>query len=56
MFLSEFEPEQVITVDQVDGSTQLARLGREALAEWLQDFSLGELWLKGNVGGGVNYA
>lgn len=56
MFLSEFEPEQVITVDQVDGSTQLARLDRQALAEWLQDFSLGELWLKGNVGGGVNYA
>ncbi len=56
MFLSEFEPEKVITVDQVDGSTQLARLDSQALAEWLQDFSLGELWLKGNVGGGVNYA
>ena len=56
MFLSEFDPEQVITVDQVDGCTQLARLDSRALAEWLHEFSLGELWLKGNVGGGVNYA
>ncbi len=56
MFLSEFEPEQVITLDQIDGCTQLARLDSQALAEWLHDFSLGELWLKGNVGGGVNYA
>lgn len=56
VLLSEFEPEQVITVDQVGGATQLARLDAEALQAWLEDFSLGELWLKGNVRGGVNNA
>ncbi len=56
IFLSEFEPEQVITVDQIEGATRLTRLDSKELAEWLQEFSLGELWLKGNVGGGINYA
>ena len=56
LLLSEFEPEQVVTVDQVNGATQFSRLDRQALQSWLEDFSLGELWLKGNVRGGVNDA
>jgi len=54
--LSEFEPEQIITVDQVDGATQLHRLDAAALTDWLTDFSLGELWQKGTIPGGVNHA
>lgn len=54
--LSEFEPEDVITVDQADGATRFARLDVETLADWLKEFSLGELWLKGNVQGGINRA
>lgn len=56
VLLSEFEPEQVITVDQVDGASRFQRLDAEALDTWLDEFSLGELWLKGNVRGGVNDA
>jgi len=56
VLLSEFDPEQVITVDQIDGATQFNRLDGEALEAWLTDFSLGELWLKGNVRGGVQDA
>ncbi|MCW5757182.1 MAG: AAA family ATPase [Phycisphaeraceae bacterium] len=56
LLLSEFEPDQVITVDQVDGASQFRRLDAEALETWLDEFSLGELWLKGNVRGGVNDA
>lgn len=56
VLLSEFEPEHVVTVDQVDGSTRFSRLDGRALQAWLDDFSLGELWLKGNVSGGVNDA
>ncbi|MGP1347476.1 MAG: AAA family ATPase [Phycisphaerales bacterium] len=56
VLLSEFEPEQVVTVDQVDGASRFQRLDAEALGEWLDEFSLGELWLKGNVRGGVNDA
>lgn len=56
VLLSEFEPEQVITVDQVDGASRFQRLDADALDAWLDEFSLGELWLKGNVRGGVNDA
>lgn len=56
VLLSEFEPDQVITVDQVDGATRFERLDPERLHSWLEDFSLGDLWLKGTVRGGVNDA
>jgi predicted ATPase len=56
VLLSEFEPEQVITVDQIDGATHFRRLKTQELETWLDEFSLGELWLKGNVDGGVNDA
>jgi predicted ATPase len=54
--VSEFEPEQIITVDQVNGSSQFNRLHAEALADWLNEFTLGELWQKGTIRGGVNHA
>jgi predicted ATPase len=54
--LSEFEPEQIITVDQIDGSTQLQHVNASELEAWLDDFSVGELWQKGNIHGGVNDA
>ena len=56
VLLSEFEPEHVITVDQVSGASRFSRLDGEALGHWLHDFTLGELWLKGNIRGGVNGA
>lgn len=56
VLLSEFNPEQVITVDQLNGASRFQRLDAESLDSWLNDFSLGELWLKGNVQGGVNDA
>jgi hypothetical protein len=46
----------VIAVDQVEGESRLRRLDSAALSEWLEEFSLGELWLKGNVGGGIHDA
>jgi predicted ATPase len=54
--LSEFEPEHVVTVDQIDGASQFRRLDPASLAEWLNDFSVGELWQKGTIRGGVNHA
>jgi len=56
ILLSEFEAEQVVTVDQLEGATRLERLDRASLDRWLNEFSLGELWLKGTVCGGVNDA
>ncbi len=46
-----FEPEDVVVVDLVDGATEFRRLERAELEEWLEDFSLGELWEKNHLGG-----
>lgn len=54
--LSEFEPEQIVTVDQIEGSTQLQHVNSSDLEAWLDDFRVGELWQKGNIHGGVNDA
>ncbi len=54
--VNAFEPEQIITADVVDGATQFNRLDAASLAGWLDEFTVGELWQKGTIGGGVNRA
>ena len=49
--LDHFEPEDVLVADRVDGGTQLRRLESEQLAKWLEDYSLGQLWEKNEIGG-----
>lgn len=45
------EPESVIVCEKYEGRTRLRRLNRKDLAEWLARYSLGELWMKGELGG-----
>jgi len=49
--VDHFEPEDVLVADRVDGRTELQRLEQDRLARWLQDYSLGELWQKNELGG-----
>jgi predicted ATPase len=49
--LDHFEPEDVLVADRVNGSTQLTRLDSAKLAEWLEEYSLGQLWEKNEIGG-----
>ena len=44
-------PEAVVVCENVDGSTQLERLTSETLGPWLEKYRLGELWLRGEIGG-----
>jgi len=44
-------PETVVVCENVDGSTQLERLTPETLGPWLEKYRLGELWLRGEIGG-----
>lgn len=44
-------PESVLVCEKHEGQTQIKRLNREDLAHWLTDYSLGQLWMRGEIGG-----
>jgi predicted ATPase len=49
--LSEFSPEDVIVVERHKGESIFRRLNPKDLTEWLNEYSLGELWQKNLLGG-----
>ena len=51
LLLDHFQPEDILVADRVDGGTKLRRLESEPLAKWLEDYSLGQLWEKNEIGG-----
>lgn len=42
--ISHFEPEDVITVDQINGESVFKRLEPESLAQWLEEYTIDDLW------------
>ncbi|MFN0037876.1 MAG: AAA family ATPase [Saprospiraceae bacterium] len=48
--LSE-RPESVLVCEKHEGQTQIKRLKREDIAHWLTDYRLGQLWIRGEIGG-----
>lgn len=51
LLLDHFQPEDVLIADRVDGGTHLTRLDSSRLGTWLEDYSLGQLWEKNELGG-----
>lgn len=51
LLLDHFQPEDVLVADRVNGATQLTRLDSKDLASWLEDYGLGQLWEKNELGG-----
>ncbi|MCI9866049.1 AAA family ATPase [Rhizobium skierniewicense] len=49
--VNEFDPEDLIVVDKRQGTSTFRRPDGEELSEWLQDYTLGELWKKNILGG-----
>ena len=49
--VNEFDADDLIVVDKQGGASAFKRLKSEELAEWLVDYSLGELWKKNLLGG-----
>lgn len=44
-------PESVVVCEKIDGETVLTRLEPERLKIWLEKYRLGEVWLRGELGG-----
>ncbi len=51
ILLDHFEPEDVVVAERSAGATQLRRLECSQLQAWLEDYSLGQLWEKNELGG-----
>lgn len=49
--INELAPNDVIVVDQEYGASSFKRLAEADLADWLQDYSLGDLWKRNILGG-----
>lgn len=49
--LDQFASEDIIVVERSDGQSVFERLAKDQVRGWLDDYSLGELWLKNVLGG-----
>ena len=48
--LSEI-PEAVLVCERGENGTEMSRLDPERLKTWLEDYSLGDIWRMGEIGG-----
>ena len=46
-----FSADEVVVVERQEGETKLTRLSSDDLLNWLEDYSLSELYDKGVIGG-----
>jgi len=49
--LNNFEAKDVVVVQRENGASVFERLDEEDLSEWLEEFSLGDLWKRNILGG-----
>lgn len=49
--VNEFEPEDIIVVENHNNESTFKRLDTNSLAEWLEEYTLGDLWNKNVIGG-----
>lgn len=49
--INNFDADDIITVDRCDGQSVFKRLDKEALHDWLENYSIGELWTKSVING-----
>ncbi len=54
--LNQFQPQEVVVVERVEGASHFRRLEAEPLAEWLKDYALGELLQKNVIEAGPTHA
>jgi len=51
-FLDSFEPEDVVVAERDGEASRFSRPSADSLKDWLEDYSLGEVWEKNVMGGG----
>jgi len=49
--VNQFEPQDVVVVEREEGQSVFRRLDKADMTDWLDDYSLGDLWEKNVIGG-----
>ena len=50
--ISNFSAEDILTVNQHNGNTEIANLNSKELEHWINEYTLGELWKQNIIKGG----
>lgn len=50
--ISHFSPDSIVTVDQIDGCSKFHRLNEKKLQEWLEDYTIDDLWKRNIISTG----
>jgi len=50
--ISHFYPEDIITVDQINGESKFQRLDSQKLNQWLEDYTIDDLWKRNIITSG----
>ncbi len=50
-FVDQFDPSEIIVADRSGGETTLSRPSPDRYKEWIEEYSVGELWEKNILGG-----
>ncbi|MDR2728219.1 MAG: AAA family ATPase [Chitinispirillales bacterium] len=53
LLISQFEIDDIIIVNRKDGQSVFERLNKNDFDNWLENYSIGELWIKNVIQGGV---
>ena len=53
--LDYFSPENIVTVNRKGGASRFERLDAKGLSDWLDEYTIGELWQKNVVQGGPRH-
>lgn len=49
--IDQFTPEDIIVVDRKEGQSVFQRITKDQYEDWLDDYSMGEIWEKNLIGG-----
>ena len=55
LLLDQFAVEDIVVVKRADGQSVFSRLQRDDFAEWLEEYSVGDLWSRNVIQGGTTH-
>ncbi|MDC9589568.1 AAA family ATPase [Xenorhabdus sp. XENO-10] len=55
ILIDQFSAEDIVIVNRKKGASRFERLNEEDFSQWLENYSLGELWAKNVIAGGPTY-